>query len=213
MDRIADITAALGKFILPGQLTEIRALKVQGKEAVRATWDGDHLDHAAREALKWEEQGASGVYFIPNPLLPSSYGHFATDVDVLARHWLLIDVDSIRPAKTGATDRERLAAWEVVQSVEATLAVVGYRRWVVGDSGNGYHVLVHFDPPLLNDAAAKNLCREVLHGLKSLCGNEKATVDTSTYNAARIVKLYGTLARKGTETAERPHRYSRLIPS
>ncbi len=36
-------------------------------------------------------------------------------------------------------------------------------------------------------------------------------VDRTTFNAARISKLYGTLAAKGDSTAERPHRMSALL--
>ena len=36
-------------------------------------------------------------------------------------------------------------------------------------------------------------------------------VDTSTFNPARIVKLYGTPARKGDSMPDRPHRLARLL--
>ncbi len=37
------------------------------------------------------------------------------------------------------------------------------------------------------------------------------SVDAANYNAGRIWKLYGTMARKGDHTAERPHRRSRML--
>ncbi len=36
-------------------------------------------------------------------------------------------------------------------------------------------------------------------------------VDSTTFNEARIVKLYGTKARKGNHTPERPHRRSQVL--
>jgi hypothetical protein len=36
-------------------------------------------------------------------------------------------------------------------------------------------------------------------------------IDTSVHNPSRISKLYGTLARKGDHTAERPHRVTRIL--
>jgi hypothetical protein len=36
-------------------------------------------------------------------------------------------------------------------------------------------------------------------------------VDKTTFNAARICKLYGTVARKGSHLPERPHRLTRLL--
>jgi len=41
--------------------------------------------------------------------------------------------------------------------------------------------------------------------------DERVCVDTTTANAARIWKLYGTTARKGDSTEERPHRVSKLL--
>ena len=37
------------------------------------------------------------------------------------------------------------------------------------------------------------------------------TVDEAVFNAARITKLYGTMACKGGQTSDRPHRKSRII--
>ena len=39
----------------------------------------------------------------------------------------------------------------------------------------------------------------------------RVTVDRKVFNPARIWKLYGTVARKGDHTAERPHRVARLL--
>ena len=36
-------------------------------------------------------------------------------------------------------------------------------------------------------------------------------VDLKVHNAARITKLYGTMARKGHDTTDRPHRRSELV--
>lgn len=40
--------------------------------------------------------------------------------------------------------------------------------------------------------------------------NEQVKVDTTNYNPARICKLYGTLAQKGSNTSVRPHRMARI---
>ena len=41
--------------------------------------------------------------------------------------------------------------------------------------------------------------------------DESVKVDLTTFNAARIWKLYGTLAAKGDDIASRPHRLARLL--
>ena len=44
-----------------------------------------------------------------------------------------------------------------------------------------------------------------------LFSDQRVKVDTTTFNPARIVKLYGTPARKGDSTEDRPHRLARLL--
>ena len=44
-----------------------------------------------------------------------------------------------------------------------------------------------------------------------ISSTEQVKVDTTTYNAARITKLYGTVSCKGDSTEERPHRRSKIL--
>ena len=52
---------------------------------------------------------------------------------------------------------------------------------------------------------------KVLQALDLRFSDEKVSVDTGVYNAARIWKLYGTIACKGDNTPERPHRLAYII--
>ena len=47
--------------------------------------------------------------------------------------------------------------------------------------------------------------------LDMLFSTEEVTIDTANHNPARICKLYGTMARKGSNTPENPHRMSCLL--
>ena len=85
----------------------------------------------------------------------------------------------------------------------------GWPEPVVGDSGNGAHLLYRVDLP--NDRESMELVKGVLEALSFKFSDETVAVDTTTCNAARIWKLYGTTARKGDNTEERPHRVSRLL--
>ena len=53
--------------------------------------------------------------------------------------------------------------------------------------------------------------KRFLKALSARFSNPIVKVDESTANAARMCKLYGTLARKGESTLERPHRRSFLL--
>src|SRR5262249_26863737 len=111
--------------------------------------------------------------------------------------------------KVPSTEDEREAAWEVLCLCRAELELAGLHGEVVGDSGNGWHLA--YPVELANDAAARDLHQALLRGLNDRCGTACVRVDVSTYNASRIWKLYGTLARKGAPSEARPHRRSRLL--
>jgi len=51
----------------------------------------------------------------------------------------------------------------------------------------------------------------VLKALDLWFSDELVAVDLKNFNAARITKLYGTIAAKGDDTAERPHRQSAIL--
>lgn len=202
--RAAVITAALRVFCLPDQVVEVRALHVQGKRAVSQV--STDLAQLALWAADCDQAGAMGVYFTPNPLRPDLAGRdvAARKADVVCRHWLLIDSDPARPAGTSATDEELRHAWDVIDRCKATLEGAGLVGAVIGCSGNGWHLCYPIELPA--DDASQELVKAVLKGLQARCGSELAQVDCSCHDAPRIWKLYGTTARKGEPTVERPHR-------
>ena len=64
---------------------------------------------------------------------------------------------------------------------------------------------------LTNTEENIKLVEKVLKALAYLFDTDDVKVDTSNFNPSRICKLYGTRAQKGADTAERPHRMSRII--
>jgi hypothetical protein len=81
--------------------------------------------------------------------------------------------------------------------------------FILADSGNGGHLAVKVDLP--NDTTARDLVKACLDALSSTFSDGAVKVDTTTYNAARIWKIYGTMARKGSSTTDRPHRLASII--
>ncbi len=210
-----------------GYAVELRALNVLGRKAVCEVFaDSGAL---ARRAAELDAAGASGVYFTLNPLRPDLVGSRAScrAEDVAERRWLPVDVDPWRPKDTSSTEAELRAAWAVLDRCRGILDGAGLTGAVVGCSGNGWHLCYPLVLP--NDEDSRALVRAVLRGLHERCSDAltaeeeallkegkplltpKARVDTSTFDAPRIWKLYGTKARKGESTAERPHRYARLV--
>jgi len=77
-------------------------------------------------------------------------------------------------------------------------------------SGNGFHLLYRL-PDLANNDASTSLISRSLKALSARFSNVTVHIDETVFNAARISKAYGTFARKGDHTPERPYRLSRML--
>jgi hypothetical protein len=217
------IALYLRRLIEPGAVTELRALHYthpggRHAETVAGFFDYDHLDAMAAAAHRLSPC-AVGVYFLLNPadpaLLsrrcnkvgPADKGLSAGDDDILRRRWLPIDVDPRRKSGISATAAERLAAKRVTWKVHQHLKGRGWPDPVIGDSGNGFHLLYRIDQPA-DDGGRVQRC---LEALAARFDTPAAAVDVAVANPGRIWKLYGTVARKGDSTPDRPHRLTDLI--
>src|SRR5262249_15567458 len=130
-----------------------------------------------------------------------------TDKDFLCRRWLLVDADPVRDAHVSATDAEKASAFETVQAIRAHLQGLGWPTPVLGDSGNGYHLLYRIDLP----ADDGGLVRRILAALAKRFNSDVVRVDEKVFNPARILKTPGTFARKGDNVEDRPHRRAILL--
>ncbi|MGA8150447.1 MAG: phage/plasmid primase, P4 family [Terriglobales bacterium] len=215
----AEIERALTVLIEPGQVTELRILgTADGKPRHGFFNDPSRLLDAAHA---WSGK-CEGVYVIPNPLasallhradnrvICAEKGAGATDCDVLRRNWVLVDFDVKRPANTSTTDVEHQKALIRAQACSASLTGMGWPPALVGDSGNGAHLLYPCSLP--NDSETCELIRRAITALGFSFAGDGLIVDPVTFNASRVWKLYGTLAAKGVPSVERPHRIARLLP-
>lgn len=130
-----------------------------------------------------------------------------SDKEISAVRWLLIDADPVRPSGVSSTDVEKDAALETTGRIYHYLNSVGFSRPVICDSGNGYHLLYSVKLP---PSDSEHIHR-FLKVLDMMFSNEAVSVDAAVFNPARITKVYGTMARKGASTAERPHRQSSIM--
>jgi hypothetical protein len=219
-ERIALIRSNLDILMQPGQVVELRVLGVQGKRRTDSGYFGDP-DKLARSAAAYEHR-AEGIYITLNPVNPAltarannrvkEYAdHTSTDTDVLRRVWLPIDLDAVHPAGISSTREEHLAALRKAWECSRWLHQRGWGEPVFASSGNGAHLLYPIDLP--NDALSAELVKGVLTALSDKFSDDAVKVDTATANASRIFKLYGTLARKGDSTPERPHRRALILSS
>lgn len=193
----------LAHIVYPDQVIEVRSLSVGSKRAISRYFRGTDLESMVVYAQRQEQEGAKGIYFGLNPIRDDQINSTASakDGDVLYRRWLLVDIDPTRPADTSADESQHAAAWEVADLIRQILLGEGFGAPLICDSGNGYHLL--YPIFLKNDESSKNLCKEFLKLLGSKVNiAEKATVDSSTYNASRICRFYGTISRKGNDPSK-----------
>jgi len=171
---------------------------------------------SALKAVESEPTQYKAAYFTLNPLkLPEgiqvnppslrSASNAAGTSDIARRVWLLIDCDPPRQSKTNSTAEEKGAARQQAERLREWLGSHGWPEPVLADSGNGWHLLYRID--LANDETTKALLERFLCRLKQLF----PMVDAGNFDAPRLCKLYGSWARKGEHSDERPWRRSGIV--
>jgi Protein of unknown function (DUF3987) len=214
-----------------GDVFEVRAPKCRPrpgsdfKPTISGYYTFDKIDAAAAEIAKLDSEGvAPGIYITMNPVNSALLARancrlergakFATgDDDVLRRVWLLIDCDPIRPADISSTDAELAQAKARALAIRAWLKEQGWPEPIIVLSGNGYHLLFRIDLP----SDDEGLVKKVLEALAARFDDEHVKIDRSVFNASRITKVAGTMARKGDDlrgisgVEDRPHRRSAIV--
>jgi len=213
---IAETRRALSLILEPGQVAELRVLNTR-----RGTVSGyfDDFEKLALAAATWSGK-VPGVYLTLNPvnadLLARAHNRvreFArettSDVDILARRWLPLDFDAVRPAGISSTDAEHIAALDKAQECRGYLRAEGWPDPILADSGNGGHLL--YGVALPKDDASRRVIASCLKALAFRFDDQAVHVDQGNFNAARIWKLYGTAVCKGDSLPKRPHRLARIL--
>lgn len=167
----------------------------------------------AKQVLALNREGYN-VYTCLNPIKPDFAGDLKNglavrDEHIACRQRLLIDLDRANTSNAPATDSEILEANALADRIfdrlQSRFDVEPFRVM----SGNGIHLYLPLKN-LPNDPDHKELCRQVLINLASEFDTDTMRVDTSVYNAARITKVPGTIARKGIKSPGRPYRMAGL---
>lgn len=220
-------------YLGPGQVVELRILGAKDDPAsdrppfiVSGFYDFDHLEEMVEEAWRWTPK-AKGVYILPNPIEPELQAlrqnrtekyakRTGNDEDVIRRHWMLVDVDPDRiSATTGnkltsdlsATDDEKARARSKIATIGRHLRALGWPAPICVDSGNGYQLVYRIDEPP-DDGGLVQKC---LKALAAKFDGDGVVVDPKVSNPARIMKMPGTMSRKGDHTHDRPHRWARVL--
>ncbi len=208
--------------VTPEHVHELRILGSQkGYKFIDAGYfDQAHAQDLITAAVEANHRKKTQVYITLNPVVPQLLGRYNNrieqnvknttgDKDILQRVWFLVDIDPQRPADTSATETQLEAARQIGDAVSEWLRSQGWPLPVLAASGNGIHLLYRIDLP--NDDDSKILLQNCLKALAARFDDDVVKIDQSVFNAARIVKLHGTVAGKGDHTNDTPHRLSRLL--
>ena len=208
---------AIKLFFTESDVWELRIPKA-GKAGTVSGYFNDP-EAFARAAASYSGK-VPGVYFTINPVRPDLLArannrvierasHTTSDANILCRRWFPIDIDPVRPAGISSSDAEHELVLERARAIREQLRQRGWSAPILASSGNGAHLLYRIDMP--NDHRCQELVRKVLEALDSHFSDDRASIDKSVYNAARIWKTYGTMSCKGENLPERPHRQARIL--
>jgi len=204
-----------------GDVVEIRALDAEGRGKRTDSGYFDDYAKAADVVQNYVRDGRTkGVYFVLNLILPELLARAANRIEewaktstsdnaVTSRRWLYIDCDPKRPAGISSTNDQVQQALQRAAEISEWLRSHGLCEPITAMSGNGAHL--HLPVDLLNDKDSESTVKGVLRTLDEKFSDELISIDQTVSNAARICRLYGTIARKGDSTADRPHRMARLL--
>jgi len=215
---LASIRLFWNLITVPGEVRELRAPKT-----TQGTISGyyDNVSALSHDAAKLSGR-APGVYMTINPVKPDllarsgnrlkPYADFAvSDADILARQFILIDIDPVRPSGISSTNDEQHLSFELADRIESYLISQGCPSdsFIKISTGNGAASWLRVNLP--NDKESTALVKRFLESLDFQFSESTVHVDNSVHNAARIAKIPGTMACKGDNTIERPHRVSTIL--
>jgi hypothetical protein len=202
------IRAALKAIYHTGDTVEIRAFHPAGFRSVGRYplgWD------LARAIEKADNEGYD-VYYVLNPTslppTPLAAGQSGSkEMDIPRRRHYLLDLDPIRQNKIATAEQFQLSLLQARMARDFMENEWGVQP-IAASSGNGVHLLVPIDLP--NDEPSKDLIRRCQRAVAERFST--AEVECECFpDAARLVRAYGTLNKKGTETEDLKWRRSGLL--
>lgn len=213
----AEVRRSFSILVSPGKLSEVRILRKRPKNVYSGIFrTADDL----LKALHKMDLLNTNIYIVLNAINEScaameQYGQFLAGVETIKDGdidyyvWFVIDIDAIRKSGISSNNEELKGSFSVATTVYNFLRENSWPEPVKAISGNGAHLL--YKIALANNDENKKLLQDCLKVLDQFFSNEHAEIDTTLATPAHTIKLYGTLAQKGRNTEDRPHRMSRIV--
>lgn len=205
-----------------GRLVEIRLLGASTYSGYFK--DVDTLITALRHYLDHNNEryyGSLQAYYTLNDIDEDLYGReqhdkfvkkpkaTTTDGNVVRRRFVMLDFDACRVAGVSASDSEFEKAHLKAVEVYRYLISQGFKEPIITTSGNGWHAYLTCDMP--NDDEHNELVKRFLQSLGKMFSDECVEIDEKVYNPARVDKMIGSWAKKGSDTKERKWRLAKIV--
>lgn len=214
-----EVRKALSIFKPDNQLFEIRILK-EGSRRKQISSGYFKDPDKFFEKLDTFDLRQTNIYFSLGYLNEALYSRSQRDTlrqvsqttsdnEVDGYQWFFVDLDPVRPTGISSSDSELKKAEQKATTVRQYLEDIGFEEPIVALSGNGYHLLYKIS--MENTPENVATIEGCLKTLSEMFDDDDVKIDTTNYNPARICKLHGTLAQKGADSPERPHRMSRIL--
>lgn len=194
------------------QLTEIRLISNDGRTASGIF---DNIDEIIKAIIPYTSDW--NAYYTINRLPQDVKGlpqynkiivrpkQTCNDAMIVARDYVCVDLDSVRLSGTNATDEQIEYTKKKANELYKYLISVGFNPPTVVFSGNGAHLYIRC--AMLNNENNTKIVKRFLQALAMMFTDEHTDVDTSVFNAARIMRLPSTYSCKGnTKDQTRPQR-------
>lgn len=218
----SEINRTLDVFATGNGLMEIRIFSTVNKSEIYSGIFDNRAD-LVREVGRFDKDPYN-IYFVFNELKDALDGmpqlnrmmrgaRTVSDKDIKYRRWLMFDFDPVREGDVkdiASTDEEMENARQTALAARRYLRQNGFSAPVVCRSGNGYHFQFRLDNLPCTDETNR-VCANVLKYVAMQFTDEKVDCDVKVSNPARLTKLYGSVSRKGGNTATRPHRKSEIV--
>ena len=210
-----ELAFVLGLLRHEGEVVEVR---IPGTK--KGTVSGYFDDFAALAEAVAPYNGNANVFVTLNPVNPALLArannrlvprakHVTKDEDIVQRNWMVVNINPVRPKGIPSTEEEHEAAVEMARRIREDLTNEGWPEPVLADSGNGACLLFYIVLP--NNEESTGIIKGSLITLHQRYANDRVTVDTGNYQAAALLRLFGTVNCKGDETKERSHRPSQIL--
>ncbi len=216
-----EVLKTLNLFFQDRKVIELRILKTgfKGKQTHAGYFDSAASLLSSLKKGKYESY--YGIYITLNPISESLLSRYnnriesnivstTANADIIKRTWLYIDIDPVRPSNIASSDHEHQEALDIAELISTELNMdYSFPVPIVADSGNGASLLYRIE--LNNNDESKQLIIDVLQAIADKYNSGTICIDQTVFNAGRIIKLFGTLSKKGDDTKERPYRYSKIL--